>query len=265
MRQSPQICFAFHCHASTRSEAGTSSVENSCDIVSPSTPSCRGRLVGDRTATWTTKPQVPGRWLADLPWRWRRNVTQKLTGRNINLASKSLQWELWRARPPSHLPEERYGRSVVSSHRHCCSSEKHGAEGLRDDKRPDARRQTNETIALACDTAVRAGIDCSRGQGRWKSAGRINSSAGRLRSHARCVLPPRSTITSPRTGRTCAFSGIGVLFSATNSCASGRTHGRWRTVNPWNCCWTPAFRPAAWFLGSWNADRHLQKPRSLLH
>jgi len=59
---------------------------------------------------------------------------------------------------------------------------------------PDGR--TNETIAFACD-GVRARIDCSRGQGRWKSAGRVNS--GRSRSHARCVLPPRSTITSPRT------------------------------------------------------------------
>jgi len=35
MEQSPQICLAFHCHASIRSEAGKSSVENSCDIERP--------------------------------------------------------------------------------------------------------------------------------------------------------------------------------------------------------------------------------------
>src|SRR5689334_13892503 len=35
MRQSPQICCAFHCHASTRSETGSRSVVNSCDIMGP--------------------------------------------------------------------------------------------------------------------------------------------------------------------------------------------------------------------------------------
>src|SRR5579862_5796287 len=35
MRQSPQICCAFHCHASIRSETGSSSVENNCDISFP--------------------------------------------------------------------------------------------------------------------------------------------------------------------------------------------------------------------------------------
>src|SRR5215471_17886067 len=38
MRQSPQICCAFHCQASIRSEAGSSSVENSCDILCPPSP-----------------------------------------------------------------------------------------------------------------------------------------------------------------------------------------------------------------------------------
>src|SRR5579864_4854050 len=35
IRQSPQICCAFHCQASIRSEAGSTSVENSCDILFP--------------------------------------------------------------------------------------------------------------------------------------------------------------------------------------------------------------------------------------
>jgi len=42
----------------------------------------------------TAGPGEMAGWLADLPWRWRRNVTQKLIGRNINLASKSLQRKL---------------------------------------------------------------------------------------------------------------------------------------------------------------------------
>src|SRR5579864_2055580 len=33
IRQSPQICCAFHCHASIRSDAGSKSVENSCDML----------------------------------------------------------------------------------------------------------------------------------------------------------------------------------------------------------------------------------------
>src|ERR1700722_581534 len=38
IRQSPQTCSAFHCHASIRSETGSNSVENSCDILCPPSP-----------------------------------------------------------------------------------------------------------------------------------------------------------------------------------------------------------------------------------
>src|SRR5205807_4293189 len=56
IRQSPQICFAFHCQASTRSEAGRSSVENSRDIVCPSMPLCDWRLVNCRARARMTRP-----------------------------------------------------------------------------------------------------------------------------------------------------------------------------------------------------------------
>ena len=72
-RQSPQICCAFHCHASIRSEAGKSSVENSCDIPLPQgwrpLPSgrpcvprsilmpCRSALVGRKRSTPALREQ----------------------------------------------------------------------------------------------------------------------------------------------------------------------------------------------------------------
>ena len=71
IRQSPQICCAFHCHASIRSEAGTSSVENSCDIVFPSRP----RLTAVRVPTHATRADLS---LDSLRWvlgQLRRNAS----------------------------------------------------------------------------------------------------------------------------------------------------------------------------------------------
>src|SRR5579883_877218 len=86
MQQSPQICLAFHCQASIRSETGRSSVENNCDIVGPELP-C-GSVCQGCSTTGSVPPRHACLRATFTQRCWRGNVTHPLTGLQYQISGR---------------------------------------------------------------------------------------------------------------------------------------------------------------------------------